>query len=1051
MKLSELSVRRPVTIVMMILIILLLGAISFVNLNIDLFPEMDLPIAAVIATYSGAAPEEMEELITKPLEAQMSTVHNIDGIQSFSARGTSIIAVMFNYGTDMDNATLEMREKVDLAQMMFPSEAEKPMVMKMDPNMMPVMALGFSSDMPAKELKTLIEEEVQNKLERIDGVASADIMGGAEQEIQVTVDPQVLQNYGLSIDSVVNALRMENRNVSAGDVAAGSKEYLVRVLGEFQAVEQVGDVTVTNPQGVGLKLSDIADVKLTDKEVSGYITINGSEGIAVTVSKETDGNTVEVSRNVRKTLEELETILPDTVEMKTLFDQAEFIELSINNLVRNIIIGGTLAILILLLFLRDVRSTLVIGTAIPISLIATFTLVYFRGMTLNMMTLGGLALGAGMMVDNSIIVLENIFRHRQEGEGLIRAAIEGSSEMANAILASTLTTIAVFLPIVFVEGLASQLFTPMAFTITFALAASLLVALTLVPMMSSKVLTVMPGEDYNPESSSRVERVFHKSQAWFDAVDAKYRDLLQWAINHRKTVVGITVGTLVLSLVLVPFVGVEFIPETDQGFYTVDITMDKGSRLEETEKIVAQVDKIIADIPETDIVFTTIGMGMGMGMSTDSGSDIASFQVGLVDLDQRERSTAEVVDEVRTKVEKIPGAEITVSAASMTSTMGGGTPVSIQIKGEDIAVLEPLAEEMVQVVSKVEGTREVKSSIEGGAPEVNVVLDRTRIAGYGLTPAGVANSIQASIMGTVATRYRTGDDEIDVRVRFSDSFRENLSDLSDLSISTPTGAQVPLEELGELEISEAPTSINRDDQERVVTVSSQIFGRDLGSIMKDIQERVDKEIILPDGYSIEYTGESEEMAEAFGNLTLALILAIILVYMVLAAEFESLMYPFIIMFAMPVTIVGVVLGLFLTGRSLSVPGFIGVIMLAGIVVNNGIVLVDYINQQRAKGLTREEAILKAGPHRLRPILMTTLTTILAMLPMTLGIGEGAELQAPLGTVVVGGLTTSTVLTLVVVPVMYIILDNIGLKLRKKLRLNKGAGTDATGGNIGLSD
>lgn len=1047
MILSEFSVRRPVTIVMMILIILLLGGISFVNLNVDLFPEMDLPIAVVVANYGGAAPEEIEELITKPLEAQMSTVHNIDGIQSISSRGISIIIVMFNYGTDMDNATLEMREKVDIAQMMFPDEADKPMVMKMDPNMMPVLALGFGGDMPANELKAVVENEVQNRLERIDGVASADVMGGIEQEVKVTLDPHVLQAHGLSIDSIVNTLRSENRNLSAGDVEAGSKEYLVRVLGEFEAVEQVGDVTVTTPLGQRLRLSEIAQVELAQQDTSGYITINGAEGIAVAVSKQTDGNTVEVSRNVRKVLEELQEELPDTIEMNVLFDQAEFIEQSISNVIQSIIIGGTLAILILLLFLRDVRSTLVIGTAIPISLIATFTLVYFQGMTLNMMTLGGLALGGGMMVDNAIVVLENIFRHRQEGEGLIKAAVDGSAEMANAIVASTLTTMAVFLPIVFVEGLASQLFRPMAYTISFALGASLLVALTLVPMTSSKLLTVLPGERYRAGNDSRLQRLFHKSEDWFNTVDAKYRDLLQWAICHRKTVILIAAGTLVVSLALIPFVGVEFIPETDMGSYSVDINMDKGTRLEETAQVVGQVEKIIEDMPETDIVFTSVGLGMGM--STDSGSDIASVHVECVDLNQRDRSTAEIVDEIREKVKSIPGAEITVSADSMSSGMGGGTPVSIQIKGEDIDELELLAQEMVHVVSGVEGTREVKSSLEGGAPEVNVVLDRTRIANYGLTPGGVAGSIQASIMGTLATRYRTGDDEIDVRVRFSEAQRETLSDLSDLSITTPSGVQVPLNELGELEITEAPTSINRDDQERVVAVNAQIFGRDLGSIMEDIQEQVDKEIVLPDGYSIDYTGEAEEMAEAFGSLGLALILAIILVYMVLAAEFESLMYPFIIMFAMPVTIVGVVLGLFLTGRSLSVPGFIGVIMLAGIVVNNAIVLVDYINQLRARGLSREEAIIKAGPHRLRPILMTTLTTILGMLPLAVGIGEGAELQAPLGTVMVGGLTTSTVLTLVVVPVMYIVLDNLGIKLRRKLRWDKGAGRDGVPENAGI--
>lgn len=1039
MKLSEFSVRRPVTVVMVILIIMLLGAISFVNLRIDLFPEMDLPVAIVIAPYSGAAPEEMETLISKPLEQQLSTVHNIESIQSMSSRGSSVVIVQFTYGTDMDNATLEMREKVDMAQMMFPAEADKPMVIKMDPNMFPVMALGFGGNMPINDLKSLAEDEIQNKLERIDGVASAEFFGGLDQEVKVTVDSQVLNAHGLSIDSVIDALRSENKNVSAGDVTAGSKEYMVRVLGEFQAIEQVGEVTLTTPQGVRLQIADIAQVELANQDSSGYISINSSEGVMVAISKQSDGNTVEVSRQVRKALEEIEGELPGDVEVKILFDQAEYIEHSINNVIKSIILGGILAVLILLLFLRNIRSTLVIGTAIPISLIATFTLIYFKGMTLNMMTLGGLALGGGMMVDNAIVVLENIFRHRQQGEGLAQAAIEGSSEMANAILGSTITTIAVFIPIVFVEGLASQLFAPMAFTISFALMASLLVALTLVPMVSSRVLTVMPGAQYQGENQSRLQRMFQKSEEFFNTVDIRYRQLLQWAIGNRKKVVVITIGSLLLSFALIPAIGMEFIPETDQGSFSVDIQMDKGTKLEETSRVVQEVEKIISEQPEIELWFASVGLGMGM--SSEAGSEYATFQAELVDLKDRDQSTSEIIEDIRKQVENIPGAEIKVEPASLMGDMGGGSPISIQIKGDELSQLKVLADRMVRTVSKVEGTTVVESSLEGGAPEATVFLDRNRIAAYGLSPMAVANSIQSSVMGTVATRFRTGDDEVDVRVRYSELERENLSDLNDLSVTTPSGVQVPLNELGELKISEGPTTINRDDQERVVSVNSQIVGRDLGSIVKDIKKQVNEDIVLPAGYSIEYSGESQEMAEAFGNLGLALILAIVLVYMVLAAGFESFMYPFIIMFAMPVTVVGVVLGLFLTGRSLSVPAFIGIIMLAGIVVNNAIVLVDYINQLRARGMTREEAIVQAGPHRLRPILMTTLTTILGMLPLAIGIGEGAEVQAPLGTVVVGGLTTSTLLTLVVVPVMYIILDNTGLWVRRKIGIGKNSGSD----------
>jgi len=1014
---------------MIVLIFMLIGTISLLTLNVDLFPEMDLPVAIAITSYSGAAPEEIEELITKPLEGQLSTVHNIDSIQSMSSRGSSIVIVMFKYGTDMDTAALEMREKVDFAQRMFPDGAEKPMVMKMDPNMFPIMAIGMRGDIPISEMKTVAEDEIQNKLERIDGVASVEIVGALEDEIQVTVEPQVLQAYGLSMDSIVGALRTENMNASAGDLNAGNKDYLVRILGKFEDIEQIGDVNITTPKGVNLKLRDIADIEQGFADSSGYVTIDGTQGIALTINKQTDGNTVKVSRNVKKALEELQDEVPG-VELKVLYDSAEFIEDAIINMVKDIIVGAILAVIILLIFLRNIRSTAIISIVIPISLISVFAVMYFQGTTLNMMTLGGLALCAGNMVDNAIVILDNIFRHRQAGEGMIDAAINGSNEMTNAITASTLTQVSVFAPIVFVGGLAAELFSPMATTVATAQIVSLLMAVIMVPLLCSRFLKV-EANYLNREETSFIRRVGEKSEAAFNAVDNKYRDILEWAIGHKKTIMLATVGLLVVSLALIPLVGMELIPESDEGSFTVDIELEKGAQLEETTKIVEQVEKIIEAQPEVDTVF--VNAGSGMSLASQSGSEYASFNVQMVELNQRERSTSEIAQAVREEVNKIPGAKITVTLASVMNTgMTGGSPIAIEIKGPDLDELGQLAEKTVEIVEKVEGTRDVESDVAEGAPEVTVKVDRSKLAAYGLTSAGVANSVQGAVLGTVATRYSTGDDEIDVRVRFPEAARENLSDLSSLSITTPKGVQVPLGELGQIEIAEGPTTINRKDQERVVTVSCDLYGRDLGSVMQDIQDRIESELVLPDGYSLDFSGESEQMVEAFGNLWYALILAVVLVYMVLAAQFESFLYPFIIMFSVPLLFIGVVFGLLITRRTISITAIIGVITLVGIVVNNGIVLVDWINQLRDSGMEREEAIVQAGPHRLRPILMTALTTGLAMVPMALGIGEGAELQAPMGTVVVFGLLASTILTLVVVPVMYIVLDNLGIKIRKKL-------------------
>ena len=1027
--LSQLSVKRPVTVIMVVLVFMLIGSISLATLNVDLFPEMNLPVAIAMTSYSGAAPEEIEELITKPMEATLSTVHNIDTIQSISSRGSSIVVVLFKYGTNMDTATLEMREKVDMAQMMFPDGAEKPMVMKMNPNMFPIMAVGMQGDMPVSELKAIAEDEVQNKLERIEGVASADIVGAVDEEIKVTVDPQVLQAYGLSLDSIVGALRMENMNASAGEVEAGTKEYLVRILGKFTDVEDIGDVNITLPSGVGLKLRDIADIEQGYADTSGYVTIDGVQGIALTVNKQSDGNTVKVSRNIKKALEDLNKDLPG-MELKVLYDSAEFIEDAIWNMVKDIIAGAILAIIILLVFLRNVRSTAIISIVIPTSLVSVFAVMFFQGTTLNMMTLGGLALCAGNMVDNAIVILDNIFRHRQAGEGMIDAAINGSNEMTNAITASTLTQASVFLPIVFVGGLAAELFAPLASTVVSAQIVSLLMAIMMVPLLCSRFLKISFAYKERKETSF-IRRVGEKSETAFDAIDEKYREVLVWALGHKKTVMLVTTGLLVGSLVLIPFVGMELIPESDQGAFTVGVELERGAQLEETTKVVEQVEKIINAQPEVETVF--VNAGSGMSMASESGSEYASFNVEMVELKKRDRSTSEIAQAVREEASKIPGAKITVTVSNVMGTeMMGGSPISIELKGPDLEELGRLAEETVAIVEQVEGTREVESSVAEGAPEVTVLVDRSKLAAYGLTSAGVANSVQSAVMGTVATRYSTGDDEINVRVRFPEGYRQNLSDLNSLSITSPLGAQVPLSELGQIEVAEGPTTINRKDQERIVTVNSDLFGRDLGSVMEDIRERVDRELVLPSGYSVYYGGESEQMVEAFGNLGYALILAVVLVYMVLAAQFESFLYPFIIMFSVPLLVIGAVFGLLVTGRTISITAIIGVITLVGIVVNNGIVLVDWINQLRDSGIAREEAIVQAGPHRLRPILMTALTTGLAMVPMALGIGEGAEMQAPMATVVVFGLGASTILTLVVVPVMYVVLDNLGIKIKRKL-------------------
>ena len=1028
MKIWDFAIRRPIFTVMVIMVVLVLGAVSLLRLTIDLFPQIKLPMAAVVTTYSGAGPQEVETLVTRPLEEVMGTVNNVKEIRSESSEGVSVLIVDFNWGTDIDLATLQMREKIDLAQRYLPDGADKPMVFKMDPAMMPIIALSVSGGRNLQELRGLAEDVIKGRLERLDGVASVSVAGGYQREIQVLVDPARLQAYGLSLAQLTQALQVENMNLPGGRVEEAGKELLIRTTGEFRQVSDIEEVLVLLPQGGTVKVKDLARVEDTYRDQRQYTRMNGRPSVGLFVQKQTTANTVRVAGLVKRAIPEVLKELPPGVDIRVVMDQSGFINNSVRNVVRNAIAGGILAVLILYVFLRNFRSTMIIAAAIPISIVATFVLIYFAGLTLNIMSLGGLALGVGMLVDNAIVVLENIFRHRQEGLGRVEAAGFGTEEVAGAVTASTLTTMVVFLPIIFVEGIAAQFFRELALTVSFSLFASLLVALSLLPMLSSRMLRVEGAEVLlGGEGLSR--RFPGGVLAWlgraFDWLNTSYRFLLRGALARRRLVVAVAAGAFVASLFVVPLVGMEFVPRMDTGEFSVEIKLPDGAVLAETEKVVSRVEALVNEIPERETVFTTVGAITSMMRGNEAGSELGKVEVRLVPRRLRGRPVNQVVEEVREKVSRIPGAEFKVNAAS--GFVGGdwaGAPITVILKGDDLEVLRRLAEEVAGRVRQVPGTRDVDYGLAQGQPEVQVRVNRDKAAAYGLGLAQVASTVRTAISGQVATRYRVGGDEIDVRVRLQPESRRDLRDLENLVVASPLGVQVPLREVAGLVVARGPVTISREGQSRIVTVTAGLAGRPLGAAMRDVRRSL-ADLRLPPGYALEYGGENKEMMEAFASLGLALVLAVFLVYMIMAAQFESLLYPFVIMFSVPLAFVGVIWGLALTRRTLNVPSFMGVIMLVGIVVNNAIVLVDYINILRRRGMGRDEAVLKAGPTRLRPILMTTLTTVLAMLPLALGLGESGEAQAPMATVVIGGLTLSTLLTLVVVPVVYTIFDDLG--------------------------
>lgn len=1017
MNLPRLSINRPITTLMLTAVVLALGFVALRGLPLDLLPSLEFPVAAVITSYSGAGPREVENLVTRPVEQTLATVSNVTNIYSTSSRGQSMVLVEFDWGTDMDFATLEMRERIDLIQGFLPDEVDKPMVVTFDPAQIPVISLVLEGEAPPERLRELADEVVAPRLERLDGVASVGTAGGRERQIQVLVRPSALQAYGVTIDQIAQLLAAENINQPGGSVVEGGREYLLRTSGEFQSVDEIAALRITTPTGAQVALRDLAEVQDTYADITQITRLNGNPSVGLSVQKEAQANTVEVARRVRAEIERIEAELGPGYRVLTVFDQAEFIELSLQQLTENALIGALLAALVLLLFLRNFRATLVVVLAIPISVVATFVLIYFAGISLNIISLGGLALGVGMLVDNGIVVLESIFRHRTLGKPAREAADVGTREVAMAITASTLTTVAVFVPVVFIEGIASQIFRDLALTVAFSLIASLVVAVTLVPLLSSRLL------------AGRAVVSSESGKGPFERFKDAYGRALGWTLRHRRAVALLVAVTFVASLGLLPRIGAEFIPSTDQGIISMTVTMPIGTPLDETDGVVQHLEDQIGTIPEVTSVYTTMGSGgSNLGVVSGTGGDQATLQITLVPLDERSRSSNEVAEEIRTLASRIPGIEYSVSAADMMISLGG-SPISIELRGENETQLIAVAEELAARIREIPGTREVETSLDTQRPEYTLQVRRERAQDLGLTAPQIAATLQAAVDGRVATRFRGGGEEIDVLVRLVPEARQDLDALNRIPIASPIGGMVPLSEVATFTRTGAPLSLDRSNQARVISVTGQVVGRDLGSVMQAIQAEL-AAMNIPSNVQVGFTGQTEMMTDAFEQLGLALILAVFLVYAIMASQFESLRHPFAVMFTMPLAVIGVLVGLWATGHTLNVPSLIGIIMLAGIVANNAIVLVDYVNLLRREGMDREPALIEAGRTRLRPILMTALTTILGMLPLALGIGEGAEIQAPLAVAVVSGLLFATVLTLFIIPLAYQWTDDLGRRFRR---------------------
>jgi HAE1 family hydrophobic/amphiphilic exporter-1 len=1031
MSIPRFAIERPVTMFMASAVIVLLGAIAIFRLPVDLMPDLTYPSITVRVGYAGVGPQEIEEIIVRPLEQQLAAVPGLEQMDSTASEGSGTVRLNFTWGTDLSEAADEVRTRVDRVRGRLPEEADPPTIFKYDASASPIIRIGVEGDYDRVTLRELAENDLVPRFERARGVAAVTVNGGLRREIHVELSKEKITALDLSVDRVVQAIGNENQNIPLGEVDEGDTTYLLRSQGQFQNLGEIRDLVVLTKNGVPVYLRDIADVRDTTEDFRSFQRINGKPGVQMQVTKQSGENTVAVAAAVRAEIERTNREVP-SVHLTLLDDQSTYIESSIAAVREAVYIGSFLVVAIIFLFLRNIRSTFIICTSIPISIIGTFALLYFAGFTLNTMTFGGLALGVGMIVDASIVVLENTFRHMELGKPRLQAAIDGSEEVWSAILASTLTHVAVFVPLLFLSGISSVIFIQLSVVVMFSLAMSLFVAVTLVPVLCSRFLRLPPPV---AERTGLSGRLFTASERALEGLDDFYRTVLHHALQRRPTVLAIAAGLTMLAVLLLPTIPTELVPATDEGQVSINARLPSGTRIERSEAVAIQLEDLVRTyVPEmTSVLSSAGGGGWGAGAST------VRLTVKLTPRTERDRSSDQIATDLRGVLVGIPGAQITTRASGgnnqLTRILSGGTDdsrLAVEIRGENLGDARRIADNVLSVVRDVPGIANPQLGREEGRPELAIRVDRPKAALLGLSVSGVANTIRTNISGTQAAVYRESGKEYPIVVRLREEDRARSSSVNDVLISTPAGQVLPAENVLDLRPQTGPTEINRKNQQRITTVNAELDAdMPLGEAVDAIQARL-PEVRVPQGFSVGFGAEVEQQGRAFQQLQWLLLLGVLLVYAVMASQYESFRDPFVVMFSVPVAAIGVVTALKLTSTSFSLQAYIGVIMLAGIVVSNAILLVDYTNVLRRRdGMELREAVELAGRTRLRPIIMTTLTTILGLVPMALGIGEGAELQAPLARVVIGGLITSTLVTLVLVPSVYTLFEEGWSGLRRR--------------------
>ncbi|UCF71611.1 MAG: efflux RND transporter permease subunit [candidate division WOR-3 bacterium] len=1011
MNITDASIKRPLAISMVFLAVILFGFISVTNLPIDLFPNVTFPMMIVLTTYPGAGPEEIETQITEPLEQTLGTVNNIKKVTSTTSENISNILLEFEWGTDLDAASNDVRDRMGFILPYMPEEADYPLIFKFDVSQQPVMMYNISGDIDPLELDQ-IADDIAERLQRVGGVAASYAMSGTMTEIQVVLDPIRLRGTGITSDQIMQILQAQNVNYPLGNVESGRRVYILRTIGEYTNLEEIEKTVVGSSNGVPVLLSQVAEVREQASEITSISRTNGVQSIWGIAQKRTDANSVNVGNALERELEKIKKDLPPGIKIDIMFNQADYITRSVRSTAQTLLMGAILAVIVLFLFLGSFRSTLYMAVAIPIAIFFAMFFMYLFDMSLNIISLGGLTIAIGMVLDSAIVVFEAIFRHKEKGEDPVKAASTGAKEVGMAITASTLTTVAVFLPLLLVRGFASVFFQPLALTVTFALVSSLLVALTIIPMLSVR---------FGGVTRSKLGR---RLNSFYTKIEGRYVNFIRWALGHRLFVVLGTVGLFVVSLALIPFIGTELSPDVDQGEIIIEAEMPVGTNLWVTDSAVRKLEQVILnEVPEIDILSTSIGSGEG-GFSSlfaaTTGPHSAEIYLELVYREERNRSVKDIQRDLRSKMTGIPGLKVKY-ATQQFSMFGGGKPIVVKILGYDFAKAKELSDLLLDTLKSVEGLVDLETSIAEGKPEMRLVIDRQKAANFGLTPYQIGQVLRSRVEGIVASQYRRKGNEYNIKVMYDKKHHDDIKKISSMTITTPMG-EVPILNFIKETIATGPVKIEHEDNYRLVSVSGNIEGRDQGSVASDVQ-RIINSIPIPADFNIELSGGYEEQVNTFRDLFFVIILAVVLVYMIMVGQFESFREPFIIMFTIPLALIGVLWILFFTGTTLNMQSLLGVLLLGGIVVNNAIVYITYTNQlRREHGFKCMDAVIEAGRVRMRPILMTAFTTTFGLTPMALAIGAGNELRAPMARSVIGGLLVSTFLTLVFIPVLYTLFE-----------------------------